>query len=190
MRQSARSDPEARKTVYDLLQDVPSRVVPVGRLDLASSGLLILTNDTHFANWLSDPSSGVDRTGPGTPGLSHPIRSVRRRSSCRARGCGQSVLRSVHHARPPLHRGIRRSGPETAVVRRHVTRATPAAPSGPWSADIRPADCDQRRCRPDTSTPPAARHPATDLSSALFGWNVNPNARASSTTRSTRPGRA
>jgi 23S rRNA pseudouridine2605 synthase len=58
---TTRSDPEARKTVYDLLQDVPSRVVPVGRLDLATSGLLILTNDTHFANWLSDPSSGVDR---------------------------------------------------------------------------------------------------------------------------------
>ena len=58
---TTRSDPEARKTVYDLLEDVPSRVVPVGRLDLATSGLLILTNDTHFANWLSDPASGVDR---------------------------------------------------------------------------------------------------------------------------------
>ena len=58
---TTRSDPEARKTVYDLLEDVPSRVVPVGRLDLATSGLLILTNDTHFANWLSDPASRVDR---------------------------------------------------------------------------------------------------------------------------------
>ena len=58
---TTRSDPEARQTVYDLLEDVPSRVVPVGRLDLATSGLLILTNDTHFANWLSDPASGVDR---------------------------------------------------------------------------------------------------------------------------------
>jgi 23S rRNA pseudouridine2605 synthase len=58
---TTRSDPEGRKTVYDLLEDVPSRVVPVGRLDLATSGLLILTNDTHFANWLTDPVSGVDR---------------------------------------------------------------------------------------------------------------------------------
>jgi 23S rRNA pseudouridine2605 synthase len=58
---TTRSDPEGRKTVYDLLGDVPSRVVPVGRLDLATSGLLILTNDTHFANWLTDASSGVDR---------------------------------------------------------------------------------------------------------------------------------
>ena len=58
---TTRSDPEGRKTVYDLLGDVPSRVVPVGRLDLATSGLLILTNDTQFAHWMTDPDSGVDR---------------------------------------------------------------------------------------------------------------------------------
>jgi 23S rRNA pseudouridine2605 synthase len=58
---TTRSDPEGRKTVYDLLVDLPSRVVPVGRLDLATSGLLILTNDTQFANWLTDPASGVPR---------------------------------------------------------------------------------------------------------------------------------
>jgi 23S rRNA pseudouridine2605 synthase len=58
---TTRSDPEGRKTVYDLLNDVPSRVVPVGRLDLATSGLLILTNDTQLANWLTDPNSEVDR---------------------------------------------------------------------------------------------------------------------------------
>lgn len=58
---TTRSDPEGRKTVYHLLEDVPDRVVPVGRLDLATSGLLILTNDTQFANWLTDPESAVDR---------------------------------------------------------------------------------------------------------------------------------
>lgn len=58
---TTRSDPEGRKTVYDLLDDLPGRVVPVGRLDLATSGLLVLTNDTQFANWLTDPESGVDR---------------------------------------------------------------------------------------------------------------------------------
>lgn len=58
---TTRSDPEGRKTVYHLLDDLPGRVVPVGRLDLATSGLLILTNDTQFANWLTDPESGVDR---------------------------------------------------------------------------------------------------------------------------------
>ena len=58
---TTRSDPEGRKTVYDLLDELPGRVVPVGRLDLATSGLLVLTNDTQFADWLTDPGSGVDR---------------------------------------------------------------------------------------------------------------------------------
>ena len=58
---TTRSDPEGRKTVHDLLADVPVRVVPVGRLDLATSGLLILTSDTQFANWLTDPRNGVPR---------------------------------------------------------------------------------------------------------------------------------
>jgi len=58
---TTRSDPEGRKTVYDLLADVPLRVMPVGRLDLATSGLLILTSDTQFANWLTDPRTGVPR---------------------------------------------------------------------------------------------------------------------------------
>ena len=58
---TTRSDPEGRKTVYDLLADLPQRVIPVGRLDLATSGLLIMTNDTQFGNWLTDPSSKIPR---------------------------------------------------------------------------------------------------------------------------------
>jgi len=58
---TTRSDPEGRKTVFDLLTDLDARVMPVGRLDLATSGLLLLTNDTQFGNWLTDPESGVRR---------------------------------------------------------------------------------------------------------------------------------
>ena len=58
---TTRSDPEGRKTVYDLLGALPHRVVPVGRLDLATSGLLIFTNDTQFANWLTEPASAIPR---------------------------------------------------------------------------------------------------------------------------------
>ena len=58
---TTRADPEGRNTVYDLLADLPSRVVPVGRLDLATSGLLILTNDTQLANWLTDPRTAIPR---------------------------------------------------------------------------------------------------------------------------------
>ena len=58
---TTRSDPQGRQTVYNLIADLEQRVVPVGRLDLATSGLLILTNDTQFANWLTDPESEVPR---------------------------------------------------------------------------------------------------------------------------------
>ena len=58
---TTRSDPEGRATVYDLISDLDARVVPVGRLDLASTGLLLMTNDTGFADWLTDPSTGIVR---------------------------------------------------------------------------------------------------------------------------------
>ena len=58
---TTRSDPEGRKTVYDLIADLDERVVPVGRLDLASTGLLLLTNDTQLADWLTDPATAVVR---------------------------------------------------------------------------------------------------------------------------------
>jgi 23S rRNA pseudouridine2605 synthase len=58
---TTRSDPEARTTVYDLIADLDARVVPVGRLDLASTGLLLMTNDTELADWLTDPATGIVR---------------------------------------------------------------------------------------------------------------------------------
>lgn len=58
---TTRHDPEGRQTVYDFLADIEARVVPVGRLDFASTGLLLLTNDTRLANWLTDPDSAVVR---------------------------------------------------------------------------------------------------------------------------------
>jgi 23S rRNA pseudouridine2605 synthase len=58
---TTRSDPEGRATVYDLISDLDTRVVPVGRLDLASTGLLLMTNDTELADWLTDPATGIVR---------------------------------------------------------------------------------------------------------------------------------
>jgi len=55
-------DPEGRPTVYDLIPDVDSFVSPVGRLDLDTSGLLILTNDTQFAERLTNPDHKVAKT--------------------------------------------------------------------------------------------------------------------------------
>lgn len=48
-------DPEGRPTVYDLLSDVETWVSPVGRLDLDTSGLLILTNDNDLGERLTNP---------------------------------------------------------------------------------------------------------------------------------------
>ena len=55
-------DPEGRPTVYDLIQDLGEWVVPVGRLDLDTTGLLILTNDTTFADRVMSPESKVPKT--------------------------------------------------------------------------------------------------------------------------------
>ncbi len=53
------SDEAGRKTVADLLGDLPERVYPVGRLDMHSEGLLILTNDGDLAHHLTHPSHEV-----------------------------------------------------------------------------------------------------------------------------------
>jgi 23S rRNA pseudouridine2605 synthase len=55
-------DPEGRPTVYDLISGQAEWVVPVGRLDLDTSGLLILTNDTQFAERLTNPEFKVPKT--------------------------------------------------------------------------------------------------------------------------------
>lgn len=55
-------DPENRPTVYDLIPDVATWVAPVGRLDLDTSGLLILTNDTAFAERMTNPDFHVPKT--------------------------------------------------------------------------------------------------------------------------------
>ena len=55
-------DPEGRPTVYDLITDVETFVSPVGRLDLDTSGLLILTNDTQFAERLTNPDHKIAKT--------------------------------------------------------------------------------------------------------------------------------
>jgi pseudouridine synthase len=59
---TSHGDPEGRPTIYDLIGDLGAWVVPVGRLDQDTSGLLILTNDTQFANRVMDPEFKVPKT--------------------------------------------------------------------------------------------------------------------------------
>jgi len=55
-------DPQGRPTVYALLPDRDRYLFPVGRLDLDTSGLLILTNDAQFAERLTNPDFHVPKT--------------------------------------------------------------------------------------------------------------------------------
>jgi len=55
-------DPQGRPTVYDLVPEVGAWISPVGRLDLDTSGLLILTNDTDFTERLTNPDHQVPKT--------------------------------------------------------------------------------------------------------------------------------
>ena len=55
------SDEEGRHCITELLEDVPERVYPCGRLDMDSEGLLILTNDGEVANKLMHPKNHVDK---------------------------------------------------------------------------------------------------------------------------------
>lgn len=57
---TTRSDEKGRPTVFSGLR-VQSHISPVGRLDQATTGLLLFTNDTRFANWLLDPANQISR---------------------------------------------------------------------------------------------------------------------------------
>ena len=62
---TSHGDPSGRKTVYDSLSSLGEEgkwVAPVGRLDKDTSGLLLLTNDTEFAGFVTSPESRVPKT--------------------------------------------------------------------------------------------------------------------------------
>lgn len=59
---SSVSDPHGRPTVVDLIKDVENRVYPVGRLDLDTEGLLLLSNDGDFSNLMLHPRYEIPKT--------------------------------------------------------------------------------------------------------------------------------
>ncbi len=58
---TTRRDPEGRPTIYDVIGQDGEGLVAVGRLDLATSGLLLLTSDTRLADWIANPANQVPR---------------------------------------------------------------------------------------------------------------------------------
>ena len=103
-----RVDPRGRPTIDTLLAGLPARVVPVGRLDAASTGLLLLTNDTRLADWLTDPRNAVPRRY-----------AVTVRGALDADAVAQAT-RGIEHRGERLHaatvRVRKRSGRETHVI--------------------------------------------------------------------------
>ena len=55
------SDEKGRKNVSELVKELGTRLYPVGRLDMYSEGLLLMTNDGDFANRLMHPSHEIDK---------------------------------------------------------------------------------------------------------------------------------
>ena len=58
---TTRRDPQGRRTVFDVLGAESDGLVTVGRLDMASTGLLLLTSNTELAAWLTDPANAIVR---------------------------------------------------------------------------------------------------------------------------------
>ncbi|HEU5001720.1 MAG TPA: pseudouridine synthase [Actinomycetota bacterium] len=125
-------DPEGRTTVLDLLGEA-ERVVPVGRLDAATEGLLILTNDGQLAHRLTHPSFEVPRTYlaevTGQPG-----RAVIRRLTEEGVDIGQGRTARADAARVVDALLRRESGPPRSLMeiqvhegRKHVVRLMLAA---------------------------------------------------------------
>lgn len=55
-------DPEGRAVIYDLLKDINEWIFPVGRLDRETTGLLLMTNDTAFGDFVTSPESHIPKT--------------------------------------------------------------------------------------------------------------------------------
>ena len=58
---TTKSDERGRKTVFDLLPKECQNLHPVGRLDMNTTGLLLLTNDTKLSSYLTEPKNGILR---------------------------------------------------------------------------------------------------------------------------------
>jgi 23S rRNA pseudouridine2605 synthase len=98
------SDEKGRDTVYSYLREGLPWVAPVGRLDKASEGLLLLTNDSEWAARISDPETHLDKTYHVQVGalidetlLTEMIKGIRSGNGELLRAKNAGVLRSGPH---------------------------------------------------------------------------------------------
>jgi 23S rRNA pseudouridine2605 synthase len=99
-------DPRGRKTVLDLMPDLPVRIYPVGRLDWDTSGMLLLTNDGELTHRLMHPGFGVEKTY--RVWLKEPLASAQ--AALLEQGIlledGLTAPAAVYRAQPPQERGL------------------------------------------------------------------------------------
>ena len=98
-------DPQGRPTIYDLIPEVKQWVFPVGRLDLDSSGLLLLTNDTQFAEVLTNPDYKIPKT--------YLVKTATRLSDDQLEQLRQGVVLKDGPTRPAVVSRLRDSGNRT-----------------------------------------------------------------------------
>ncbi len=152
---TTRSDPAGRPTVYDVLGAAGEGLVAVGRLDFATSGLLLLTTDTQLANWLTDPLNQIPRLyvvtvrGRVTPETLHTLdgrvtlRKVSGRESHllvelregRNRQIRRMFADAGHDVQTlkrvkfgPLELGMLAPGAHREIPRKEIAKAFPEAP--------------------------------------------------------------
>jgi pseudouridine synthase len=98
-------DTEGRPTVYDLVSGAGVWLAPVGRLDLDTSGLLLMTNDTGFADRIADPERKVPKI--------YQVKAATLLSDGQLERLRQGVRLSDGPARPARVRRLRDSGRHT-----------------------------------------------------------------------------
>lgn len=105
---TTRRDPEGRPTVFDLAEEAGAGLVAAGRLDLSTTGLLLLTTDTRLAAWVTDPANRVLRVYTVT------VRGDVGEAACRRLEAGVLLGNEVAAAERVQVR--KRSGRETHLI--------------------------------------------------------------------------
>lgn len=142
------NDPQGRPTVSSLLEDVGATVVPVGRLDAPTEGLLILTNDGDLAHRIAHPSFEIDKVyevtarGILSDGQAETLRSgvvLEGRATSPATVEVLSTARNTTVARVTIHEGRKRQVRRMFEAVGHPVRRLKRLRVGPVElGDLRP----------------------------------------------------